>query len=350
MTLSVSSSEKKYLQQMLDEVSRTFAVVIPFMEAPLDAYMSVAYLIARVVDNIEDCAQPFPWKAERFGEFHRLLHHPEDASEVLAAWEVLNWSGLLPAEREIMSLAGGATLWRIFARIPEASRGLIRDWIGEMAAGMERTLNPEQSPSLLERNGIHILARPQDYNQYCYYVAGTVGNLGTELAHQHYHFKPDNLRTLRMLSETCGRALQKTNIVKDFAKDLHRGICFLPDAWLSEANYQPLRLEGAPKEWKRKVIGDVTDELSHSVEYVLRLPYEALGYRLASLVCLLPAYQVMLLAARRHAHLFTQKHLVKISRLTFMVCLQQARWMGRDNAAVGRYGRKVVAHMARALS
>ena len=63
---TLTTTQKRYLEQQLDGVSRSFAIVIPFIEAPLRHYLGVAYLLCRVADNIEDCGQPHPWKKERF--------------------------------------------------------------------------------------------------------------------------------------------------------------------------------------------------------------------------------------------------------------------------------------------
>ena len=49
----------------MKKVSRSFALVVSFLEEPLRWQMSTAYLICRVLDNIEDCGQPFWWKEKR---------------------------------------------------------------------------------------------------------------------------------------------------------------------------------------------------------------------------------------------------------------------------------------------
>ena len=92
---------------------------------------------------------------------------------------------------------------------------------------------------------------------------------------------------------------KKTNIIKDFKEDLNRGICYLPDIWIQEINEMPLYLKGAPNIWIEKVLNNVVIEINKSVEYVINIPYNAVGYRLASLMCLLPAYQTILSAAQK---------------------------------------------------
>jgi len=141
--------------------------------------------------------------------------------------------------------------------------------------------------------------------------------------------------------EACGRGLQKTNIVKDFAEDLERGICYLPEEWLEKANYTPLSLQGAGLDWKYRILGNVLDELDQASQYVLALPYRAAGYRMASLLCLLPAYQTNLLEARQNEKLFTREHRFKISRQVMARCVMDAQRMLKNNSAILQYGKQI---------
>lgn len=330
-----------YLQDRMEEVSRSFALVVPMLEAPFNHYMATAYLLCRVVDNIEDCTQPLEWRQQRFEEFLALLHYPENAASVVAQWEAETWPGLTPAEARLMTVASGLPLWQIYAGIPAAARATMREWTEAMALGMRDIDEPHQSPCLIERNGIQVLETEHDYNHYCYIVAGTVGHMATELAAQHYAFAGSETETLIAQCEACGRALQKTNIVKDFAVDLARGVSFLPQEWMIQADYTPLSLQGASVSWKKMVVADVLDELRAGTDYAVTLPYDAKGYRMASLLCLLPAYETILLAARNQKVLFTPKHQVKISRMKMAQCKRRAKSMLGDNDAIRRYSQEM---------
>jgi farnesyl-diphosphate farnesyltransferase len=325
----------------MNKVSRSFAVVVACLEEPLRDYMATAYLICRVADNIEDCKQPAAWKSSRFAELSYLLEEPTLASHVLAGWDREIWPGLTPDEREQMGLEGGLGLWHIYALIPEDARSTIRRWVSAMAEGMKHLEDPRSAPSWVTHSGVQVLSGEEDYDRYCYFVAGTVGHMATELVINHYGLADGTADSLLSTCEACGRGLQKTNIVKDFPKDLARGVCYLPDAWMREVELAPLSLAGAPAEWKRKVLGNVMDELEESVDYVLALPYSAAGYRMASLLCLLPAYQTLLLAAQRQVELFTPDHHVKISRDTLSQCLLDAQSMLADNDAILRYSSEI---------
>jgi farnesyl-diphosphate farnesyltransferase len=340
-TFELTHTQKEYLNMFMDRVSRSFAVVVACLEEPLRDYMATAYLVCRVTDNIEDCKQPVAWKQSRFAELSQLLYEPTLAPDILYGWDREEWPGLTSDEQEQMGLESGLSLWEIYALIPDDARSTIQRWASAMVEGMKHLDDPQHAPSWITHSGVQVLSREEDYDRYCYFVAGTVGYMATELVISHYGFTDGVADNLLSTCEACGRGLQKTNIVKDFAKDLAGGICYLPDAWMSEVERSPLTLAGAPTDWKGKILNNVMDELEKSVDYVLALPYSAVGYRIASLLCLLPAYQTILLAAQRQEELFTSDHQVKISRTTMSQCLLDAQSMLADNDAILRYSREI---------
>jgi farnesyl-diphosphate farnesyltransferase len=174
--------------------------------------------------------------------------------------------------------------------------------------------------------------------------------MATDLVVVHYGLAEDVTTKLLATCEACGRGLQKTNILKDFAEDLGRGVSYLPYTWHREADFAPLSLAGAPMQWKKKVIEDIVRELHDATEYVLALPYHASGYRMASLMSLLPSYQTLLFAAKRHDTLFTSEHHVRISRLTMAKCQWDAQSMLTDNDAVRRYSRRLEGEIDAAMA
>ena len=349
MTGGLTNAQQTYLADQMEKVSRSFALVAPAVEAPLDDYLATAYLICRVVDNIEDCTQPFSWQQKRFAEFNTLLQDPAQAQDVLSLWEGETWPGLSDNETKMMSMAEGLMLWQIYAQIPEQARSSIARWAAVMAGGMAKIIDSRQHDLFILHDGVRLPAEEEGYDQYCYYVAGTVGHMITELAVSHYGLMGDNAQRLLLNSEASGRALQKINIVKDFAKDLQRGNCFLPDSWLREIDYTPLALEGAPLAWKEKVLSNVLAEFEESVNYVLDLPQTAAGFRKASLLMMLPGYQTLLLAARNHHRLFTPQHEIKISRRMMAKCLLDARTMAKKNGDILAYSRAIRAELSVAL-
>jgi farnesyl-diphosphate farnesyltransferase len=326
----MQSNQQAYLTTAMGRVSRSFALVVPWLEEPLQTYVATAYLLCRTLDNVEDCGAPLAWQRLRFAEFTHLLDDPHLAGETLHAWAAYSWPGLSADERTLMTPAGGLPLWQIYAAFPTGIRQATARWIKLMAQGMEAMLDVAGVAPVVLHDGIRVLATVADYNRYCYHVAGTVGGLATELVIDHYGLPGGLADRLLLGSEACGRALQKTNIVKDFVEDLDRRICYLPDEWLRQVHHTPLELAGAPAGWSYTVLADVLAELRQATAYVLDVPQRAGGYRIACLLCLLPAYQTILRAAERQAHLFTAEHQIKIGRETMAACLQEAVTLAPD--------------------
>jgi farnesyl-diphosphate farnesyltransferase len=342
--------QKSYLASYMNGVSRSFSLVAPEVESPLDDYLAAAYLICRVVDNIEDTLQPFEWQKKRFAEFSTLLDAPQTAEQILRGWDRFNWPGLTDSEKELMTCEKGLMLWQIYSELPGSYRDPIRRWASMMAFGMERSSNPYTSDFFFDHEQVRLPVQESDYDLYCFYVAGTVGRMITELAILFYDVVDPQKQILIDGSDACGRALQKTNIVKDFERDLQRGVCFLPGDWLKEVDYTPLRLDGVPSAWKAMVLLNVVEELEASVRYVLALPEEALGYRKAGLLMMLPAYETILLAAQRLQDIFTPRHSVKISRTKMGQCILRARNIAGDNQAISAYSDKMALQIRSQLS
>jgi farnesyl-diphosphate farnesyltransferase len=303
----------------------------------LDDYLATAYLICRVVDNIEDTVEPFKWQQARFAEFADLLDRPQTADSILSVWDQFSWPGLTDAEKEMMTHENGLALWQIYSQTPKPYRQSIHQWVAVMASGMERSGNPYTSDYFYSHGDFRLPRLESDYDLYCFYVAGTVGRLISELAVHFYGVGDESAWILLESSDACGRALQKTNIVKDFVKDLQRGVCYLPAEWMHDLNYAPLALNGVPPTWKKMVLLNVLQELESSVNYVLALPQNAVGYRKAGLLMMLPALETILLAAHRLPDLFTPRHAVKISRTKMGQCVLRARRMATDNWAIRGY-------------
>jgi farnesyl-diphosphate farnesyltransferase len=346
----ISEQHRTYLDTWMNKVSRSFAVVVPAVEEPLRYYLAAAYLICRVIDNIEDCSQPHEWKVKRFSELEVLLDKPQQAMYILEKWEHESWPGLSADEEKIMGISAGSPLWEIFSAFPRSPQAIIRRWTKAMASGMSQLDDPRVSPQFIAVSDTQVIRNKRDYDNYCYIVAGTVGHLATELVSQHYDLPKSTADRLSSRAEACGRGLQKTNIIKDFARDLERGISYLNAGWMQEINNQPLQLGGAPDEWTQKVFDDVLRDLDQATEYLLTLPESALGYRKASLLCLLPAYQTLILASEEKSKLFTPQHNFKISHETMAACMRDTEQLALDNEGIREYSQAARAAIMSSLS
>ena len=105
----LSPNNSVYLATWMRKVSRTFAVVVACLEAPLNDFLSAAYLICRVIDNIEDSTAATAWKRLRFAEIAQLLEKPALARTILSVWDAEAWPGISTDQRLIMTSAAWQT-------------------------------------------------------------------------------------------------------------------------------------------------------------------------------------------------------------------------------------------------
>ena len=68
----------------------------------------------------------------------------------------------------------------------------------------------------------------KDMSQYCYYVAGVVGEMLTELFCDYSPEIDAQREEMMQLGVSFGQGLQMTNILKDIWEDHERGACWLP--------------------------------------------------------------------------------------------------------------------------
>jgi farnesyl-diphosphate farnesyltransferase len=205
----------KPLAEVLTRTSRTFGLTIPYLPQPLRHEITLAYLLFRIADTLEDAPNwPIPKRVAALSEFHDFLLEPNsiDAISHSLAWcdpapcdsvEYLELLGMLPqviGELESLPAETTAIIY------PHARRTIV---------GMRECL--EQPPQDLF-----------SLRKYCYYVAGIVGELLTELFILGLKLNAEQTPRLRELATQFGEGLQLVNILKDADVDAREGRQFLP--------------------------------------------------------------------------------------------------------------------------
>ncbi|MCP3064264.1 squalene/phytoene synthase family protein [Myxococcus sp. K38C18041901] len=217
--------EESFCRAVLPRVSRTFALNIPLLPAPLDLAATVAYLLLRVADTLED-------------EIH--LARQEELFDALAdlvrlepGWESRAQSfarlvggefraGAPEAEVELVD----RTVWvlRTLASLPSWAHTPIARCVRVMTVGMKQVQRQHGG-------GKPVMGLPdlQTMLAYCYFAAGVVGEMLTELF---IAYSPAINATrrgqLQSQSIAFGEALQLTNMLKDVREDMEQGRCWLP--------------------------------------------------------------------------------------------------------------------------
>jgi farnesyl-diphosphate farnesyltransferase len=210
------------LEQLLIATSRTFALAIPLLPEPTRSEVTISYLLFRIADTFEDAASwPRARRIEALERFGRLLEHHDPEATVTVA---RIWAEEVPCEqpayRELLAHVP-EVLDAFFALTPEAV-DLIRAHTRRTAHGMAGFVDRTTDEGELRLRDV------PDLQDYCYVVAGIVGELLTELFLLGRPALDPVAPFLRQSSRTFGEGLQLVNILKDSASDATQGRRYLP--------------------------------------------------------------------------------------------------------------------------
>jgi len=273
-TFNKNLSDLDFQQQLLEGVSRSFAFTIPQLPEALRGVVANAYLLCRVADTIEDeNALTIDQKRSFWGKLVSIVSDSASPLEFASELLPLLSNVTSPAERELIR-----NLPRVIAitrSLSEQERRALERCIRLMCAGMER-FQERKSPQ-----GLRSLA---DLNDYCYYVAGVVGELLTQLFCDYSVEIFKRREILTKLAVLFGQGLQMTNILKDFWNDKERGICWLPQDIFQKVGFDLAEL---PQERHHhgfsKGLSDVIAiahaHLKNALAYTLLLPKSEKGLR-----------------------------------------------------------------------
>lgn len=305
------SPDEACLQQILQEVSRTFALTIPQLPPVLERVVGNAYLLCRIADTVEDsCGMDNENKRELFRRFIRLVEEERDDRRAPGAFAEALAERLSPAtpasERELAQSI--PKVLQVTSGFPAVQRRALGRCIRIMADGMFRYQERDT------RLGVADLAAMNDY---CYHVAGVVGEMLTELFCDYSADIAEHREKLMPLAVEFGQGLQMTNILKDVWEDRERGACWLPRSVFAAAGYDLSRLrpgETAPgyRAGMIRLIGAAHGCLRNGLRYTLLIPPRHRRIRRFALAALGMA---VLTLRRIHANpSFRSGREVKISR------------------------------------
>lgn len=181
--------------------SRSFSSVIQELHHELLVPIALFYLILRALDTIEDdMTIPLEKKVSLLRNFHQVTEK-----------EGWSFNGNGPDEKDRDLLVQYDVVVTEYRKIKAAYREIINDITAKMGAGMaDYCDNAEHN-----KNGVNTV---KDYDLYCHYVAGLVGNGLTRLFVESGLANPALLERPR-LQESMGLFLQKTNIIRDVKED-----------------------------------------------------------------------------------------------------------------------------------
>lgn len=259
---------------LLDGVSRTFALTIPQLPESLRPVVSNAYLLCRIVDTIEDePALTFAQKRRFCAQFAETVAGNADPQPLTDALAPLLSDRTLHAERMLVRL------------IPRVV-GITRGFTAEQQRAIERCIDimAEGMAQFQAEAGLAGLQDQPELDRYCYYVAGVVGEMLTELFCDYSPVIARERERLMSLAVSFGEGLQMTNILKDIWEDRSRGVCWLPRETFKGKGIELSELErevyrGGFGEGLGLLIGIARSHLANALTYSLIIPPEETGIR-----------------------------------------------------------------------
>jgi farnesyl-diphosphate farnesyltransferase len=321
-------SAGSYQEQILPYVSRTFALTIPQLPEPLRTAVTNAYLLCRIADTVED--EPALSAAETrvyLRRFAGVVRGTEEAAPLAHELSRRLSERTLPRERELVS-----NLPRVIDVTAGlgASRAAIQQCIELMCDGMHH---------FQVTASVAGLARSSDLDSYCYYVAGVVGEMLTELFCCHSPAAATQRAALQELCTSFAQGLQMTNIIKDFWEDRSRGACWFPREVFARhgvelAQVSPEHTGASFQAGVRELIAVAHGHLRNALSYTLLLPAEETGIRNFCLWALgLAVLTLRKIAANPH---YTCGAQVKVSRSAVMLTKVCARAAVRNDRMLRR--------------
>ena len=208
----------EYCDQMLGKVSRSFAAVIRQLPSDLVLDCLVFYLVLRALDTVEDDMSAFNSTEEKL--FY--LEHFYTTALHNANWKM---QGVGEAD-EADLLENFGKVSKVFQALPQASQDVISDINKRMGAGMARFVAKDLGQGTESR---------EEYNLYCHFVAGLVGEGLSRLFVATGYEQPIVASDLQT-SNSMGLFLQKTNIIRDYLEDYVDHRAWWPqDVWKKHA-------------------------------------------------------------------------------------------------------------------
>lgn len=315
-------------------MSRTFALNIPVLPPPLDLVVTVAYLLCRIADTLEDEAGgQVSERAELFHTLGRLVKLEPGWEERASEFARRSVAALRPSapSAEVQLVQGTPTVLEAMRGLPDWTHRHIAACVGEMTGGMAEVMEE------LDGGAPQGLPDLRDTLQYCYYVAGTVGVMLTGLFVDGYDSVRPKKSELAPRAPAFGRALQLTNILKDIREDLDRGFCWLPRTVMAKHGLSPGNLvlperRSAAVAMLDDLVAVARGECDVSFEYSLLLPRSEPGLRL---FCLWPLlFALRTLGALAHNPAVFEPTPVKIDRETVMRIMVLTRESVGDDRAL----------------
>lgn len=323
-SLLAQLSDAELQAVLLEGVSRTFALTIPQLPEKLYAAVANAYLLCRIVDTIEDeVSLTAEQKKDFCSRFIQIVKSGQGAQNFAEELGPLLSEQTIPAEHSLIKL---------IPKVIAITHSLDTPQIEALACCVETMANGMPIYQALD---LHAgLKTMKDMDDYCYYVAGCVGEM---LAKLFCHYSPEiaaHREELLRLSVSFGQGLQMTNILKDIWDDAKRGVCWLPQEIFTETGFDLADLTPETDDVRFRqglehLISIAHGHLQNALTYTQLLPSHETGIRNFCLWAL--GMAVLTLKKIKHNLNFNESNQVKISRNSVKATIIACKFTARSN-------------------
>ena len=327
------AADLQFCIDILPRVSRSFALNIRVLKGDLYTAVLCAYLFCRIVDTVEDHESlPLATRNTLLEEYLMIFNSRDFSSDRICRW--INLFGKIDTDDpEHLLIQNVQSVFATYSTLSSRTQTAIAECVLEMTSGMRETVNRQ----ILERTKLHTLKSMAELEQYCYFVAGTVGVMLTRLfVLQSSSIGPETALSMEKLQGSFACGLQMTNIIKDCYEDYQRGWCYIPEE-MALAEGVPLAEFLQPAcglqslAVLNRVIITAARHLDDALLYTLLIPRREVRMRLFNLWSLFFAIKTLRLAWNNE-DLLTGSKKVKIPRLTVYRTLWQTSWRVFSNS------------------
>lgn len=312
----------KRLFEILPGISRSFSyIIINLRNKNLRNSICTAYILFRIADTIEDSLAHPDTKKDLFAQFLKILENKNNFNENEIYQFIEHTKKLENINNQERALLHNSeyALDAYFLIKEDFIRKSIYKWLSEMIKGM----------IIYQKKPINNF---KDLDDYCYYVAGTVGHLLSEIFYFHNlllacpnDIKPDIL--------SFALLLQKVNIIRDIYADKDNNRFFWPleifPDLLSTKKITPNTLHPYQKlAALKKMLNNVLSNLRSASAYVPLLSKKDISIRYFCIVSILLAVKTLKKIVK-HPNVFESN--IKVSKLSFYTVLLESKASALSN-------------------
>ncbi len=285
--------------KVLPDVSRSFALTIPFIEQPYKNEIMVGYLEARVLDTFEDSPVPFSLKQRAMNLWIEALRQERLESLHTVIDQVLDY---VPSFSYRFLVEKADWVLKLHNQMSCFFKRAAVRWFGEMKDGM---LEYSDKP----------IVTFDDLDEYCYYVAGVVGLFLTDVVGSREKFRIGE-KEIQQYANDFGLFLQKVNITRDVREDALNDRFFWPQMLIKDIGYDGLLKPENEEEALTSLNKMVDNALKHkpnAEKYIELISPRLGGYKKFCYVNYKMA-EATLLLCKDNPDVFYSEKPVKISR------------------------------------